>query len=113
MSGETIMFSDVYVVLFHVDDYEGIDFEAANRYLVEINAPYPVWIFKKVKSIAELSFLNPAVRQFISVNIDDAAVEFAKAKHPDILFVNRVAKITNIEPVKSNEYPYAPWGDLK
>lgn len=109
-------FDPSYILLYDVQDHQGIDFEACRDYLNGMGADFPVWVQHVEQflpdTVANVTFLNPDLAQ-IKVNVGEAVYELKQQNEPVVLFTKRAGSVEKVRVKKSKKYPHPPWEDLK
>lgn len=108
-------FSSFYILV--VDLWPGItiadsEIEELNKYLMENDTPYPVWIVHEVQrspdTVAELTFVNPEIHK-TRINIGELAHLYQQIGAPNVLNVMRTGNPDLVRTEKAEKNYNAPW----
>ncbi len=107
--------SSFYILVVDLwPDIEISDSELAelNKYLMQNDTPYPVWIVQQVQAspdtIAELTFVNPEIHK-TRINIGELAHIYQRIGAPNVLNVMRTGNPNLVRTEKAEKNYSAPW----
>lgn len=93
-----------------------IELHELNKYLMDNDVPFPVWIVQEIQSspdtIAELTFVNPEIHK-TKINIGELASLYQKIGAPNVLNVRRTGNPNLVRTEKAEKFYDAPWDTVE